>query len=66
MTSLGNSSDLILMFDDENAYEYLSENRAGCMDTLASLIEKRIGKKSRGDGQEKIIPQSAQRKRLWT
>ena len=35
----------ILMFDDENAYEYLSENRAGCMDTLASLIEKRIGKK---------------------
>ena len=66
VTSLGNSSDLILMFDDENAYEYLSENRAGCMDTLASLIEKRIGKKSRGDGQEKIIPQSAQRKRLWT
>lgn len=45
VTSLGNSSDLILMFDDENAYEYLSENRAGCMDTLASLIEKRIGKK---------------------
>lgn len=25
VTSLGNSSDLILMFDDENAYEYLSE-----------------------------------------
>lgn len=47
VTSLGNSSDLILMFDDENAYEYLSENRAGCMDTLASLIEKRIGKKLR-------------------
>ena len=45
VTSLGNSSDLILMFDDENAYEYLSENRAGCMDTLATLIEKRIGKK---------------------
>ena len=45
VTSLGNSSDLLLMFDDENAYEYLSENRAGCMDTLATLIEKRIGKK---------------------
>ena len=33
------------MVDDEYAYEYLSENSAGCMDTLASLIEKRRGKK---------------------
>ena len=35
----------MLVFDDENAYEYLSENRAGCMDTLSQLIENRIGKK---------------------
>ena len=43
--TLGNASDLMLVFDDENAYEYLSENRAGCMDTLSQLIENRIGKK---------------------
>ena len=40
VTSLGNSSDLILMFDDENAYEYLSENRAGCMDTAGFAYRK--------------------------
>ena len=43
--TLGNASDLMLVFDDENAFEYLSENRAGCQDVLAELIEKRIGKR---------------------
>ena len=34
----------MLVLDDENAYEYLSENRAGCLDNLSLMIEKRIGK----------------------
>lgn len=45
VTTLGPSSELVLMFDDENAYEFLSENRAGCLDNLNSIIEKRIGKR---------------------
>lgn len=42
--TLGPASELMLVLDDENAYEYLSENRAGCLDNLSLMIEKRIGK----------------------
>ena len=42
--SLGNNNELLLVLDDANAYEYLSENRSDCMDTLKEMIAKRIGK----------------------
>ena len=35
---------MILLFDDPNAYEYLYENKAGCMDSLRELLEQRTGK----------------------
>lgn len=42
--TLGPQSELMLVFDDANAYAYLSENRADCMDSLQTLMENRIGK----------------------
>ena len=42
--SLGNSGELLLVLDDENAFAYLSENRSGCIDSLKDIISKRIGK----------------------
>ena len=42
--SLGNSGELLLVLDDENAFAYLSENRSGCVDNLKDIIAKRIGK----------------------
>ena len=44
VTSLGNNQDLLLVFDDENAYNYLNDNRSNCIDTLKEIIAKRIGK----------------------
>lgn len=42
--TLGPSSDLQLVLDDNNAYEYLSQNRAGCVDKLKELIATRLEK----------------------
>ena len=42
--SLGNNQDLLLVYDDENAYNYLNDNRSNCIDTLKEIIVKRIGK----------------------
>ena len=42
--SLGNSGDLLLVLDDENAYAYLNENRSDCIENLKDVIAKRIGK----------------------
>lgn len=42
--SLGSSGELLLVFDDLNAYEYLYENKADCMTNLKSMIADRIGK----------------------
>jgi DNA polymerase-3 subunit gamma/tau len=42
--TLGNSGDLVLMMDDDNAYTYLYENRSGCLDNLKSMIASRTGK----------------------
>lgn len=42
--SLGNNQDLLLVFDDDNAYNYLNENRSNCVDLLKQIIAKRIGK----------------------
>lgn len=42
--SLGSAQELLLVLDDANAYEYLSENRSDCITTLKEIIAKRIGK----------------------
>lgn len=42
--TLGNASDLQLVFDDENAYAYLEENRAGCLDSIKEKLAERTGK----------------------
>jgi len=42
--SLGNSGELLLVLDDENAYAYLNENRSDCITNLKEVIAKRIGK----------------------
>lgn len=42
--SLGNSGELLLVLDDENAYAYLNENRSDCISNLKEVITKRIGK----------------------
>ncbi len=42
--SLGNSGELLLVLDDENAYAYLNENRSGCIDNLKDVIAQRIDK----------------------
>lgn len=42
--TLGNASDLQLVFDDENAYAYLEENRAGCLDSIKEKLAERTGR----------------------
>lgn len=42
--SLGPMGELLLVFDDANAYSYLNENKAGCVDQLKQMIVDRIGK----------------------
>ncbi len=42
--SLGNNQELLLVLDDDNAYEYLNENRSDCITNLKEIIIKRIGK----------------------
>lgn len=42
--TLGNNGELRLVFDDENAYEYLNSNKADCMNDLKVLISERVGK----------------------
>ena len=42
--SLGSMGELLLVFDDANAYSYLNENKAGCVDQLKQMIADRIGK----------------------
>lgn len=42
--SLGPNNTLLLVFDDENAYKYINENRSGCQNALKEVIADRIGK----------------------
>jgi DNA polymerase-3 subunit gamma/tau len=42
--SLGNAGELLLVFDDPNAYSYLNEDKAGSMTAFGRLMEERIGK----------------------
>ena len=42
--TLGSNNCLLLVFEDPNAYEYISENRSECQDSLKMMIAERIGK----------------------
>ena len=42
--SLGAAGELMLVFDDANAYSYLNEDKAGCMTHFKQIISERIGK----------------------
>ena len=44
LISLGADNNLLLVFDDANAYSYIAENRSECQETLKSMIAQRIGK----------------------
>lgn len=62
--SLGNAGDLMLVFDDKNAYEYLNSDKADCMTNFVQLIQNRIGKEievtlhmnESGKGAGEIVP----------
>ncbi len=42
--SLGQDDTLLLVFDDQNAYTYVSENRSGCQDELKAVMAERTGR----------------------
>lgn len=42
--TLGPAGELLLVFDDANAFSYLSDNKAGCMDHLKEMITQRCAK----------------------
>ena len=42
--TLGSNNELLLMFDDEDAFEYISGDKSDCQTNLKRLIENRIGK----------------------
>lgn len=42
--SLGSAGELLLVFDDPNAFAYLNEDKAGGITAFRSLIAERIGK----------------------
>jgi DNA polymerase-3 subunit gamma/tau len=42
--TLGGGGELLLVFDDPNAYSYLNEDKAGCITMLEARIAERTGK----------------------
>lgn len=42
--TLGPAGELLLMFDDDNAFAYLNDNKAGCIDHLKEMITQRCAK----------------------
>lgn len=42
--TLGPNGALLLIFDDQNAYNYVQENRSGSQDALKAAVAERIGK----------------------
>lgn len=42
--TLGPAGELLLVFDDANAFAYLSDNKAGCIDHLKEMIAQRCAK----------------------
>ena len=41
--TLGNAGELVLVFDDSNAYAYLNEDKADCMSAFKSRLTERSG-----------------------
>lgn len=41
--TLGNAGELVLVFDDSNAYAYLNEDKADCMSAFKSRLSERSG-----------------------
>ena len=44
LPSLGPGDSLLLVYDDENAYSYISENRSNCQEEFKGIIAERLGK----------------------
>lgn len=42
--SLGQNGALLLVFEDQNAYAYVEENRSNCQEDLKAAVAERIGK----------------------
>ena len=42
--TLGPAGELLPVFDDANAFAYLSDNKAGCIDHLKEMIAQRCAK----------------------
>ena len=42
--TLGNNGELVIVYDDPNAYEYLAGNRAECLEELKRLAAEHSGK----------------------
>ena len=42
--TLGPAGELLLVFDDANAFAYLNDNKAGCIDHLKEMITQRCAK----------------------
>ncbi len=51
--SLGPNGELMLVFDDKNAYEYVEQNRSDCQDALKAAAADRIGKRGCDSGEVK-------------
>lgn len=41
--TLGNAGELVLVFDDENAFSYLNEDKAGCLTAFKNKLSERSG-----------------------
>ena len=44
LPSLGPGDSLLLVYDDKNAYSYISENRSNCQEEFKGIIAERLGK----------------------
>ena len=71
--SLGPNGELMLVFDDKNAYEYVEQNRSDCQDALKAAAADRIGKEvailvklnDTGHASDEVYPDLARSSR-WT
>lgn len=68
LKSLGANGELLLVFDDKNAYDYVTENRASCQDDLKAAVAEYIGKQieiqvrknDTGHSKEEVYPDLSQ------
>ncbi|MCI5614503.1 MAG: DNA polymerase III subunit gamma/tau [Agathobacter sp.] len=57
--TLGPNGELLLCYDELNAFGYIYENRLGCLDKLKDLIAQRIGKEVQIEVQKTELGQKA-------